>query len=146
MNTNKINWTNAIIAGIVGTIAFDIVGFAFTGQWWDIAGLIGEKTGLGMAYGVLAHYGNGLFLAILYAGIAPSLPGPNWLKAQYFSIIETVILVWLFMFPLLGAGIAGTKASSMYPIVSMVRHIAYAIPLWYFIHNFKYVKNDTTIK
>ena len=27
METNKINWKNAIIAGVVGTLAFDIVGF-----------------------------------------------------------------------------------------------------------------------
>lgn len=143
MNVHKINWTNAIIAGIVGTLAFDIVGFLFTQQWWDIAGLIGDKTGLGKLYGVLAHYGNGIFLAVLYAGIAPSLPGPNWLKAQYFSIIETIVLVWFFMFPLLGAGIAGTNASPLYPVVSIARHIAYAIPLWYFIHKLKNFSYDT---
>jgi len=27
MNTNKINWKNAIIGGVLGTIAFDIIGF-----------------------------------------------------------------------------------------------------------------------
>lgn len=73
MNSNKINWTNAIIAGVIGTLAFDIVGYFFNGTWWDIAGLIGEKTGLGLAYGVFGHYSNGILLAVLYAGIAPSL-------------------------------------------------------------------------
>jgi hypothetical protein len=84
-------------------------------------------------------------LAILYAGIAPSVPGPNWLKAQYFSIAETIVSVWLFMVPLLGAGIAGTKALPMYPVVSIVHHVASAIPLWYFIHNFKTKNNGTAI-
>jgi hypothetical protein len=137
MNSNKINWTNAIIAGVLGTLAFDIVGYLFTGTWWDIAGLIGEKTGLGLPYGVFGHYSNGILLAVLYAGIAPSLWGPNWLKAQIFVTAETIALVWFFMFPLLGAGIAGTKMAAIIPVVSMVRHWAYGIPLWYFIHQYK---------
>ena len=29
---NKINWKNAIIAGAIGTLLFDIVGRAITGQ------------------------------------------------------------------------------------------------------------------
>ncbi len=141
MKTQKINWINAIIAGIVGTVAFDLVGYLFTKQLWDIAHLLGEKTGLGFAYGLFGHYSNGILLAVLYAGIAPSLPGPNWLRAQLFVIAETIALVWFFMFPLLGAGIAGTKMAAIIPVVSMVRHIAYGIPLWYFVHNFKYNKS-----
>jgi hypothetical protein len=125
----KINWQKAILAGILGTIAFDIVGFAFTGQWWDIAGIIGEKTELGLAYGVLGHYSNGILLAVLYAGIAPSLWGPSWARALTFVTAETIALVWLFMFPLLGGGIAGTKIAAIIPLVSMARHWAYAIPL-----------------
>lgn len=137
MNTNQINWKNAIIGGILGTLAFDIVGFFFTGTWWDIPGLLGEKTGLGMAYGVFGHYSNGILLAILYAGIAPSLWGPSWVRTLLFVTAETVALVWLFMFPLLGAGIAGTKMAAIIPLVSLVRHIVYGIPVWYFVHKFK---------
>lgn len=125
----KINWQKAILAGVLGTVAFDIIGFAFTGQWWDIAGIIGEKTGLGLAYGVLGHYSNGILLAVLYAGIAPSLWGPSWARALTFVTVETIALVWLFMFPLLGGGIAGTKIAAIIPLVSMIRHWAYAIPL-----------------
>lgn len=130
---SKINWQKAILAGLLGTLAFDFVGFAFTGQWWDIAGIIGEKTGLGLAYGVIGHYSNGILLAILYAGIAPSLWGPSWARALTFVTAETIALVWLFMFPLLGGGIAGTKIAAIIPFVSMVRHWAYAIPLIYFL-------------
>jgi len=46
-----------------------------------------------------------------------------------FVTAETVALVWFFMFPLLGAGVAGLDMSPMMPVVSMVRHWAYAIPL-----------------
>ncbi len=72
-----INWKNAIAAGFLGTILFDIVGLLITGTWWDIPTILGAKTGLGLAYGVVGHYSNGILLAILFAGIAPSLWGPK---------------------------------------------------------------------
>lgn len=130
----RIDWSKALIGGLIGTLFFDVVGFLFTGTWWDIPAVLGDKTGLGFAYGVLAHFGNGLLLAVLYAGIAPSLWGPAWLRTLTFVTAETIALVWLFMFPLLGAGIAGTNLAPIIPLVSLLRHIAYGIPLFYFIH------------
>ncbi len=128
-----INWKNAIIAGILGTILFDIVGLLLTGNWWDIPGLLGAKTGLGFAYGIGGHYGNGVLLAILFAGLEPSLWGPKWLRPIIFVTAEMVALVWLFMLPLLGAGVAGLDASPMMPLITFLRHIAYAIPLIFLI-------------
>lgn len=125
---NKLNWKNAIIAGLLGTILFDIGGLVFSGQWWDVPGLLGEKTGLGLPYGVFAHYANGVLLGILYAAIAPSLWGPSWLRPLTFMAAETVALVWFFMFPLLGAGIAGVKMDPAVPVVSMIRHLLFAVP------------------
>jgi len=124
-----INWKNAIIAGIIGTILFDLVGLLFTGRWWDIPGILGAKTGLGLVYGVIGHYSNGVLLSILFSGIAPSLWGPKWARAVTFVVGETIALVWFFMLPLLGAGIAGTDMSPMMPIITIVRHLAFAIPL-----------------
>ena len=124
-----INWKNAIIAGIIGTILFDIVGALFTGTWWDIPEILGAKTGLGLSYGVLGHYGNGVLLAILFAGISPSLWGPKWFRPLIFVTAETVALVWLFMLPLLGAGVAGIDMDPMMPLITLIRHFAYAIPL-----------------
>ncbi|WP_242121668.1 hypothetical protein [Aestuariivivens sediminicola] len=130
---NKFNWKNAIIAGAIGTLLFDIVGWAITGQWFDIPALLGAKTGLGFTYGIIGHYSNGILLAVLYAGIAPSLFGPKWLRPVIFVSAETVALVWLFMLPLLGAGIAGTDMSPMMPLITLVRHLAYSIPLIFII-------------
>lgn len=134
---NKINWFRAIAAGVAGTLAFDIVGFLFTGQWWDIAAILGEKTELGFAFGVLGHFSNGILISVLYAGIAPSLWGPNWVRTLTFVTAETVALVWFFMFPLLGGGIAGTKIAAIIPLVSLLRHWAYGIPLYLIIHQNK---------
>lgn len=129
-----INWKKAILAGILGTILFDLVGLLLTGTWWDIPGILGVKTGLGLAYGVIGHYSNGILLAILYAGIAPSLWGPKWLRPLIFVVGETVALVWLFMLPLLGAGVAGLDMSPLMPVITLVRHFAYAIPLIFLIN------------
>jgi len=128
-----INWKNAILAGIIGTILFDLVGLLLTGNWWDIPGILGAKTGLGLAYGVGGHYGNGILLAILFAGLEPSLWGPKWLRPIIFVTAEMIALVWLFMLPLLGKGVAGLDASPMMPLFTFLRHLAYAIPLIFLI-------------
>lgn len=130
-----INWKNAILAGFLGTILFDLVGLLITGNWWDIPGILGAKTGLGLAYGVVGHYSNGVLLAILFAGIAPSLWGPKWFTPILFVVAEMVALVWLFMLPLLGAGVAGLDISPMMPVITTVRHIAYAIPLIFLVQH-----------
>ncbi len=128
-----INWKYAILAGFLGTILFDLIGLLITGNWWDIPSILGVKTGLGLAYGVIGHYSNGILLAILFAGIAPSLWGPKWARAITFVVGETIALVWLFMLPLLGAGVAGIEMDPMMPIITLIRHLAYAIPLIFLI-------------
>jgi len=137
---NKINWKNAIIAGIVGTLLFDLAGLALTGQWWDIPKLLGVKTGLGLSYGLMGHYGNGIMLAILFSGIAPSLWGPKWLRPYIFITAEVIALVWFFMLPLLGAGVAGLDKSSMMPVITLLRHYVFVIP-WIFLIRYNKVKS-----
>jgi len=128
-----INWKKAILAGVLGTILFDVVGLLITGTWWDIPTILGTKTGLGLAYGVAGHYGNGVLLAILFAGIAPSLWGPKWVRPIIFVTGEMIALVWLFMLPLLGAGVAGIDMNPMMPVITLLRHLAYAVPLFFLI-------------
>ena len=53
LNSKSINWQNAIIGGILGTLLFDLLGLLFTGTWWDIPNLLGSKVGYGLPYGVL---------------------------------------------------------------------------------------------
>jgi hypothetical protein len=131
---HKINWKDAILAGLLGTVLFDLFGLVMGMGWWDIPGLLGEKTGLGLAYGVFGHFSNGALLAILYAGIAPSLWGPAWLRPFLFITAQTVALVWFFMFPLVGAGVMGLNAGIDMTIGSLVRHWVYVIPYIFIIN------------
>jgi hypothetical protein len=127
----KINIPKAILAGIVATLVFDLVGFALTGTFWDIPKLLGSKLfeGSGLAPGVFAHYANGVLLAMIYAGLAPSLKGNRWARATTFIVAQTVFGVYLFMMPLLGAGPFGLHLGIMFPIIALVRHLAYGVTL-----------------
>lgn len=128
----KINWIKAGLAGVIGTLLFDLVGLLFTGTWWDIPGVLSQAIGLPFPVALLMHYGNGIALAAIYAALAPSLIGPGWLRALLFTTLETVMLVWFLLFPLLGLGIAGMEGGLLFPVLSMTRHWAYALPLAYY--------------
>ena len=128
-----INWKRTILAGLIGTFVFDGLGLLLTGQWWDIPGLLGMKLGTGVLGGVLAHYGNGAILAVIYAGVAPSLWGPRWVRALTYITIQTIFGVWFFMLPLLGMGVAGWQVSALLPVIILVRHWGFGLVLAWLI-------------
>ena len=125
----KINWKTTILAGILGTIVFDLVGLILTGKFFGLPTLLGSKLGVGVLGGVAAHYGNGVIIAVIYAAISPSLWGSRVSRALTFVTIQTVFGVWFFMLPLLGAGIAGTKMGAMVPVITLARHLAFGLVL-----------------
>ena len=125
----QIDWKRAILAGLAGTVVFDVLGMLLVGQWWDIPGLLSMKLGIPFVGGVLAHYANGAILAVIYAALAPSLWGPSWARALTYITAETVFGVWLFMMPLLDMGVAGIKVSTLVPLMSLVRHWGYGLAL-----------------
>ena len=130
--SNKINLRQAVLAGIVGTVVVDLLGFVFTQQFWDIPTLLGTKLGAGLAAGVVLHYGIGVVLAIIYAALAPSLPGGRYVRPLIYATVETVLGVYLFMFPLVGAGPFGLGLGAMVPVISMLRHWGFAAALGFF--------------
>jgi len=123
------NAAKAGFAGVIGTIAFDVVGLIATGQWWDIPGMLGGKIGGGLAVGVLAHYANGVLLGIIFAGLLPLFFGPVWARALQFITVQTVFGVWLFMMPIAGMGALGLGMGAMMPVIALLRHWAYALVL-----------------
>ncbi len=125
----KINWMRTIPAGLVATLALDLSGLMMTGKWWDIPNLLGTKLGTGLAGGLAMHYGIGVVLAAMFVAVAPSLKGPLWARALTYITVQTVMGVFLFMFPLLDLGVAGLKAGAMMPVISLARHFFYALTL-----------------
>jgi len=49
-----IRWRQAVVAGLAGTVVFDLVGLPLTGQW-STPMMLGAKLGVGLAGGVAAH-------------------------------------------------------------------------------------------
>jgi hypothetical protein len=125
----KINWKRIVPAGLVATLALDLSGLLMTGKWWDIPNLLGAKLGTGLAGGLVMHYGIGVVLAAIFVAVAPSLRGPLTVRALTYMTVQTVLGVFLFMFPLLDLGIAGTKAGAMMPVIALARHLIYALTL-----------------
>lgn len=126
-----VSWKRAILAGLAGTVIFDVLGLVLGGQWWDVPGLLSMKLGVPFVGGVLAHYTNGAILAVIYAALAPSLWGPGWARALTYITAETVFGVWLFMMPMLDMGLAGLKVGALVPVMSLLRHWGYgAVLAW----------------
>ncbi len=125
----KINWARTIPAGLAATLALDLSGLLMTGKWWDIPNLLGAKLGTGLLGGLAMHYGIRVILAAVFVAVAPSLRGPLWLRALSYISVQTVVGVFLFMFPLLDLGVAGLKAGAMMPVISLARHFLYALVL-----------------
>ncbi len=118
-----------MLAGLAGTLVFDVLGLLLSGQWWSVPALLSAKLGMPLAAGVAAHYANGAILAVIYAGVGPSLWGPGWVRALTYMTAQTVFGVWLFMLPLLGMGPAGLAASAMVPIRTLLSHWGYGLVL-----------------
>ena len=121
-----IRWRQAALAGLLGTVVFDIIGLILTGRWTTPM-MLGAKLEVGLAGGAVAHYINGVILAIIFAGVGPSLWGPNWVRGLTYMFIQQIFGIWLFLNPLLGLGIMGLKAGPMTPVISLIRHLAFGL-------------------
>lgn len=121
-----IRWRQAAVAGLVGTVVFDLVGLLLTGKW-STPMMLGAKLEIGLAGGVVAHYANGVILAIIFAGVGPSLWGANWLRGLTYMFIQQVFGIWLFLNPISGMGIMGLKAGAMTPVISLAKHLSFGL-------------------
>ena len=125
----KINLRQVVPAALLATLTLDLSGLLLTGKWWDIPNLLGAKLGTGLAGGLVMHYGIGLVLAVIFVAVAPALKGPLWVRALTYMTVQTVMGVFLFMFPLLDLGVAGLKAGAMMPVIALTRHLLYGLAL-----------------
>jgi hypothetical protein len=126
-----------IIAGILGTIAFDGVMYAdiaITGVPLDIVGLMGSltigKSEYAQIVGHVVHFANGIGLALLFGYVVLPISKkimklPIMVYAIAFAVIENIIAVWFIMLPILGAGIAGVNIAPEVPLMTLARHLVF---------------------
>lgn len=126
-----------IIAGIFGTIAFDVAMYAdiaITGVPLDIVGLLGSlvigESEYAQTVGHVIHFANGIGLALLFGYVALPISKkvmklPIVVYAIAFSVIENTIAVWFVMLPILGAGVAGVNIAPEVALMTLSRHIVF---------------------
>jgi hypothetical protein len=82
--TMKRNWGKAIIAGLVATLVMTAVGLWVAPMMgmppMNPAEMLAGAMGGSILLGWIGHLMIGVILAIGYAIVAPSLPGPGWLR------------------------------------------------------------------
>ena len=126
-----------VIAGILGTLAFNAVMYAdvaITGIPVDIVATMGslavgesEHTEI---IGHAIHFSNGIGLALLFGYVALPISKrikklPTIVYGITFALVELVIAVWLVMLPMLGAGIAGLDIAPEVAIMTLARHLVF---------------------
>ncbi|MCG8604492.1 hypothetical protein MJD09_05760 [bacterium] len=68
---SRVDWKKAVLAGIVGTLIFDFLGLISDRQLFWRTRTVGLQTNRRrrLPIGVLTHYGNGVVIAVIYAGL-----------------------------------------------------------------------------
>ena len=139
--TKGSKFAKIILAGILGTIAFNGVMYAdiaITGIQLDVVATMGSLAVGESEYteiiGHVIHFANGIGLSLLFGYVA--LPISKKIKklpvivyAITFVIVELVIAVWFVMLPMLGAGIAGLNIGLEVSIMTLVRHVVFGLVL-----------------
>jgi hypothetical protein len=127
----------AIVAGLVGTVAFNIVMYidvATTGIPLDLTRVLGSfvvgQDGPTDAAGNIFHFANGIALAMLYVfvflPISKRVTKRNkWYYGIIFAVMVAVGPIFFGLFPALGAGIAGVGISPLVAPMTILRHIAF---------------------
>jgi hypothetical protein len=131
----------AIVAGVVGTVAFNTVMYidvAATGVRLDLTRVLGSfvvgQDGPVNAAGNIFHFANGIGLALFYVFVFLPISKrvtkrSMWFYGIIYAVMVAVGPIFFGLFPALGAGIAGIDISPLVAPMTIVRHIAFGAAL-----------------
>ena len=120
------NWGRAVVAGLVGTAVMTAVGL-WIGPMMGIprmnpAEMLAGEMGGNVMLGWAGHLMIGVILAMIYAVVAPSLPGAPALRGAVFGLAPWLIVMLIMMpmsgMPLFGGAVAGAMGS-------LIGHLVY---------------------
>lgn len=122
----KRNWGKAIIAGLVATLVMTAVGLWVAPMMgmppMNPAEMLAGAMGGSILLGWIGHLMIGVILAIGYAIVAPSLPGPGWLRGALYGIAPW-LLAQVVVIPMMGMPVfSGSAAMAM---GSLIGHLVY---------------------
>lgn len=97
---------------------------------FDMIGMLSKMMGnSGPAMAWVAHFIIGSVIwGVLYAWLAPSLPGPNWFKGALFATGAWLLMMIMIM-PMAGAGLLGLGLGIMVTVVTLMLHWIYGAVL-----------------
>ena len=131
----KPNVGRAIAGGLVGTILLTLmmrfVAPMMTGQKMDVAGKLGDMTGMGPIAGMIMHFLVGsVVFGLIYAFVLfKFLPGAPWQKGLLSGVIFWLGLEILMM-PMMGGGFFSSQMGGMKIVVAaLIAHLVYGAAL-----------------
>lgn len=121
-----IKWTRAILAGLLGTVVMTAVGLWVAPLMgipaMNPATMLAGAMGGSLILGWMGHLMIGTLLALGFAMIASSLPGPSWLRGALYGIAPWV-LAQLMVMPMMGMPLfSGSVAVAL---GSLIGHLVY---------------------
>lgn len=120
------NWTRAIAAGVIATLVMTAVG-----EWiapmmgiprMNPAEMLAAQMGGSFAIGWVAHLMIGTILAVIYALVAPWIPGQPWVRGALYGV-GPFLVAQIAVIPMMGMPLfSGSVAMAM---GSLIGHLIY---------------------
>ncbi len=124
------NWGRAVAGGLIGSLVMSAVGMFVNPMMGLPAGnpaaMLAGAMGDNVMLGWMAHLMIGVVLAIIYAFIAPRIPGPPAVRGALYSMIPW-LMAMVAMMPMMGMPAFGGAAAPA--IGSLITHLVYGAVL-----------------
>ncbi|MFB6285831.1 MAG: hypothetical protein ABEK03_04540 [Candidatus Bipolaricaulia bacterium] len=132
-NRRAIDWLQAIVVGLLATHIMTLTGFWQAGlglNQMDVGAMLAANMDHGYVWGQLAHYLNGIVLAVIYARwVMGLLPGGPFARGLAYGLLTTVA-AGIIVAPLAAnAGIFFTAVPNpgLMVLSSLTAHLAYGL-------------------
>ena len=120
------NWARAVVGGLVGTLAMTAVGLWVAPVMgipkMNPADMLAGAMGGNALLGWLGHLMIGMILALIYAVVAPRLPGAPAVRGAIFSLAPW-LMAMLAIMPMMGMPAFGGAAAPA--VGSLIGHLVY---------------------
>lgn len=122
------NWGKAVVAGLVGTAVMTAVGLWVAPLMgmprMNPADMLAGAMGGNPLLGWVAHFMIGSILAVIYAMVAPALPGPPAVRGALYSLAPWLVAMSVMM-PMMGMPAFG--GSGVVATGSLIGHLVYGL-------------------
>lgn len=133
--STRIHWLRVMTVGVLATHVMTMTGFWQAGLGlpkMNVGAMLAANMEQSFVWGLLAHYLNGILLAIIFAAwLYPLLPGSGLVKGLAYGLLTTVA-AQLVVVPLASpAGIffSNTPNPGWMVLGGLVPHLAYGVAL-----------------